>query len=207
MIRVLIVDDHAIVRSGLGQLLSTHDDIEVVGTATDGLEAAAQAKELGPDVILMDLHMPEVDGTEATRLITAAGDSRIVILTTFSDREKILAALDAGAIGYLLKDAEPEQIVNGVRAAAREESPLDPRAARAVLTARSAPAAHGLTDRERDVLILLVSGLSNKQIARRLGIAEKTVKAHLSNIIFRSIGVADRTQAALWAERNGLSQA
>jgi DNA-binding NarL/FixJ family response regulator len=206
MIRVLIVDDHAIVRSGLGQLLSTHDDIEVVGTATDGREAAAQAKELGPDVILMDLHMPEVDGTEATRLITAAGDSRIVILTTFSDREKILAALDAGAIGYLLKDAEPEQIVNGVRAAAREESPLDPRAARAVLTARSAPAAHGLTDRERDVLILLVSGLSNKQIARRLGIAEKTVKAHLSNI-FRSIGVADRTQAALWAERNGLSQA
>jgi DNA-binding NarL/FixJ family response regulator len=196
MIRVLIVDDHAIVRSGLGQLLSTHDDIEVVGTATDGREAAAQAKELGPDVILMDLHMPEVDGTEATRLITAAGDSRIVILTTFSDREKILAALDAGAIGYLLKDAEPEQIVNGVRAAAREESPLDPRAARAVLTARSAPAAHGLTDRERDVLILLVSGLSNKQIARRLGIAEKTVKAHLSNI-FRSIGVADRTQAAL----------
>ena len=207
MIRVLIVDDHAIVRSGLGQLLSTHDDIEVVGIATDGREAAAQVRELGPDVILMDLHMPEVDGTEATRLITAAGDSRIVILTTFSDREKILAALDAGAIGYLLKDAEPEQIVNGVRAAAREESPLDPRAARAVLTARSAPAAHGLTDRERDVLILLVSGLSNKQIARRLGIAEKTVKAHLSNIIFRSIGVADRTQAALWAERNGLSQA
>ena len=206
MIRVLIVDDHAIVRSGLGQLLSTHDDIEVVGTATNGREAAAQAKELGPDVILMDLHMPEVDGTEATRLITAAGGSRIVILTTFSDREKILAALDAGAIGYLLKDAEPEQIVSGVRAAAREESPLDPRAARAVLTARNAPAAHGLTDRERDVLILLVSGLSNKQIARRLGIAEKTVKAHLSNI-FRSIGVADRTQAALWAERNGLSQA
>ena len=203
MIRVLIADDHAIVRSGLGELLSTHDDIKVVGTASDGREAAARAKELRPDVILMDLHMPEVDGTEATRMISAAGDSRIVILTTFSDREKILAALDAGAIGYLLKDAEPEQIVAGVRAAAREESPLDPRAASALLKARVAPVEHGLTERERDVLVLLVSGLSNKQIARRLGIAEKTVKAHLSNI-FRSIGVADRTQAALWAERHGL---
>jgi DNA-binding NarL/FixJ family response regulator len=204
MIRVLIVDDHAIVRSGLEELLANYADITVVGTAGDGEEAVEQTHKLEPDVVLMDLDMPAMDGTEATARIIPSSSAKVVVLTTFSDRERILGALDAGAIGYLLKDSEPEQIVDGIRAAAREESPLDPRAASRLLEARrrSSPVQE-LTDREREVLELLASGLSNKQIGRRLGIAEKTVKAHLSNV-FRTIDVQDRTQAALWAERHGL---
>ena len=203
MIRVLIVDDHAIVRSGLEELLANYPDITVVGTAVDGAEAVEQTDKLEPDVVLMDLDMPTMDGTEATARIAPSSGAKVVVLTTFSDRERILGALDAGAIGYLLKDSEPEQIVDGIRAAAREEAPLDPRAASRLLEARRRPGpAQELTDREREVLELLASGLSNKQIGRRLGIAEKTVKAHLSNV-FRTIDVQDRTQAALWAERHG----
>jgi DNA-binding NarL/FixJ family response regulator len=152
----------------------------------------------------MDLDMPRVDGIEATRRITAefAGIA-VLVLTSFSDRTRILGALDAGACGYLLKDAASDEVAEGIRAAARGESPLDPRAARTILNARAEPDSLGaLSEREREVLALLGEGLPNKLIARRLQITEKTVKSHLTRI-FRELGVTDRTQAALWAERHG----
>jgi DNA-binding NarL/FixJ family response regulator len=153
----------------------------------------------------MDLEMPGVDGVEATRRVArVAPGARVVALTSFSDRERILRVLDAGAVGYLLKDADPADLERGIRAAARGESPLDPRAAGAVLGARARPdPAADLSSREREVLALVVAGHPNKVIARRLGISEKTVKAHLTSV-FRTLGVTDRTQAALWAERHGL---
>jgi DNA-binding NarL/FixJ family response regulator len=205
VIRVLVAEDHAVVRAGLEQLLAGAEDIEVVGTAANGEEAVELTRERHPDVVLMDLVMPGVDGIEATRrILELDGGARVVVLTSFSDRNAIMDALDAGAIGYLLKDAEPEELVRGIRAAARGESPLDPKAAREVLSARTerAPSAE-LSPREREVLVLLASGLPNKLIAQRLGISEKTVKAHLTHV-FGQIGVTDRTQAALWAQREGL---
>jgi DNA-binding NarL/FixJ family response regulator len=204
---VLIADDHAVVRAGLAQLLRTFDGVELVGTAVDGAEAVSLCEELSPDVVLMDLEMPTVDGIEATRRIRAAHpDVAVVVLTSFSDRERILGALDAGAAGYLLKDAEPEELARAIEAAARGESPLDPKAARAVLSARRAHApAEALSEREREVLAMVGEGLPNKLIAQRLGISEKTVKAHLTNV-YRQIGVTDRTQAALWAQRNGVTR-
>jgi DNA-binding NarL/FixJ family response regulator len=204
-IRILLADDHDVVRRGLTALLDGTDGFAVVGAAADGDEAVALAGEHRPDVVLMDLSMPGVDGIEATRrLMAERPESRVVVLTSFSDRERILDALDAGAVGYLLKDAEPDELLRGIAAAARGESPLAPKAAKAVLTARaeSRPAAE-LTAREQEVLALLAEGLANKQIARRLGIAEKTVKAHLTSV-FQSIGVTDRTQAALWARSHGI---
>jgi len=205
MIRVVLVDDHAIVRNGLAQLLEAAEDIEVVGMAADGAEAQMVVHEMKPDVVLMDLQMPVVDGVTATRGIVESGSAaQVVVLTSYSDGERIVAALDAGAMGYLLKDAEPEDLLQGVRAVARGESPIHPRAARQLLAARShAPSGSSvqLTPREAEVLGLVRTGLANKQIARRLGISERTVKAHLTST-FQRIGVADRTQAALWAERN-----
>jgi DNA-binding NarL/FixJ family response regulator len=204
-IRVLVVDDHAVVRAGLEQMLANFGDVEVVGSAGGGEEAVELAAGATPDVVLMDLSMPDVDGIEATRRIAERVPSaRVVIFTSFSERDRILAAIDAGAIGYLLKDADPEEVHRGLQAAARGESPLASKVAQAVVSARieSRPARE-LTDREREVLVLVASGLANKQIARRLGIAEKTVKTHLTNL-FQRIGVVDRTQAALWAERHGL---
>ena len=204
-IRVLLADDHDVVRRGLTALLDGATGFAVVGAASDGEEAVALAAAHEPDVVLMDLSMPGVDGIEATRRLTAAQpEARVVVLTSFSDRERILDALDAGAVGYLLKDAEPDELLRGIEAAARGESPLDPKAARAVLTARAEgrPTTE-LTAREQEVLALLAQGLANKQIARRLGIAEKTVKAHLTSV-FQRIGVTDRTQAALWAQRQGI---
>lgn len=208
MIRLLIADDHAVVRTGLRELVGTFEDVELVGAAANGEEAVALCAEREPDVVLMDLEMPVLDGTEATRRITEAHPGiAVVVLTSFSDRDQILRALDAGAIGYLLKDAEPDELEKAVRAAARGEAPLDPRAGRALLSARSAGSPlDTLSDRERQVLAMVVQGLSNKLIARELEISEKTVKAHLTSV-FRSIGVTDRTQAALWAERNGLRRA
>jgi DNA-binding NarL/FixJ family response regulator len=210
MITVVLVDDHALVRRGLEQLLSADPDIDVVGTASDGEEAVAVTLEMRPDVVLMDLQMPKLDGVEATRRIVREYPEdesvQVVVLTSFSDTERIVAALDAGAVGYLLKDTEPEELLHGVRAAARGESPLHPRAARQLLTARSKqpPAVTvDLTRRETEVLGLVRQGLANKQIARRLGISERTVKAHLTST-FQRIGVTDRTQAALWAERQGI---
>ena len=205
MIRVLLAEDHAVVRAGLEQLLDRAADIEVVGAAADGAEAVELTGAFGPDVILMDLSMPVMDGIEATkRILDADPEARVVVLTSMTDRERILGALDAGALGYLLKDAEPDELFRGIRAAAQGDAPLDPRAARELLTARASDRPEtGLTERERAVLALVGSGMPNKVIALRLGISEKTVKAHLTNI-FQRIGVADRTQAALWGQRNGL---
>jgi DNA-binding NarL/FixJ family response regulator len=206
MIRVVVVDDHELVRAGLAELLGSDGDIEVVATAGDGEEAVAAVAEHRPQVVLMDLSMPGVDGMEATRRITAADPEALVVaLTSFSGAPQVLGALDAGAVGYLLKDAAPDDLRNGVRAAARGESPLSPKAARALVASRSSGAgpAVDLSPREREVLGCVAKGLPNKLIARRLEISEKTVKAHLTSI-YQQIGVTDRTQAALWAQRNGL---
>jgi DNA-binding NarL/FixJ family response regulator len=203
-IRVVLVDDHAVVRTGLAQLLGGAGDIEVVGQAGDGAEALDRVRETRPDVVLMDLQMPRVDGVEATRRIVAEElGAEVVVLTSFSDSARIVAALDAGAVGYLLKDADPEEVLDGVRAVSRGESPLHPKVARELLTSREqTPSADvALTPREAEVLGLVKAGLANKQIARRLEISERTVKAHLTSV-FQRIGVADRTQAALWAERH-----
>jgi DNA-binding NarL/FixJ family response regulator len=157
-------------------------------------------------VVLMDLDMPRMDGIEATRRVLEDHPrTAVLVLTSFSDRPRILGAIEAGACGYLLKDVDAEEVAEGIRAAARGESPIDPRAARAIISARAQPdPAAALSARESEVLALLVEGLPNKLIARRLEISEKTVKTHLTSI-FRSLGVTDRTQAALWAERNGFT--
>jgi DNA-binding NarL/FixJ family response regulator len=205
MISLVIADDHKVVRTGLEQLIDTFDDVQLVGTGVNGEEALRLCVSLTPNVALLDLEMPEMDGIEATRRIKAqVPETRVVLFTSFSDRDRIMQALEAGAIGYLLKDADPDELHRGILAAARGESPLAPKAAAEVIAARTtAPPAGDLSERERQVLVLAASGLANKQIARKLGISEKTVKGHLTRI-FQSIGVADRTQAALWAERNGL---
>jgi DNA-binding NarL/FixJ family response regulator len=204
-LRVVLVDDHAVVRRGLADLLASAPDLDVVGTAADGSEAGAVVRETRPDVVVMDLQMPGTDGVEATRAILAENpDVQVLVLTSFSDSDRIIAALDAGAVGYLLKDADPDDVIEGVRAVGRGESPLHPKAARELLLSRTRPTDKAtLTPREADVLRLVRQGLANKQIARRLGISERTVKAHLTSV-FQRIGVADRTQAALWAERHGL---
>jgi DNA-binding NarL/FixJ family response regulator len=204
MIRVLLADDHGLVRDGLGRLLSSVPDIEVVAAAANGAEAVQLAREHRPDVILMDLRMPGMDGSEATRrLLEDDPAAQVVILTSFSERDEILTALDAGAIGYLLKDAEPDELIRGVRAAAHGESPLAPKAARELLGSRGSAPGSDLTDREREVLRLVTRGLPNKLIARELGISEKTVKAHLTTV-FQRIGVTDRVQAAMWARDHNI---
>lgn len=201
MIRVLVVDDHAMVRTGLVAMLAADGDIEVVAQAADGRAAVAEALSSTPDVVLMDLSMPVVDGVEATRSVMAALPStRIVVLTTFADQERVRRAVAAGAVGYQLKDAEPATLRDAVRAAAQGHVPLDPRVAGALLPRVSDPAGM-LSPREREVLLLVTEGLANKQIAQTLNIAERTVKAHLGNV-FRHIGVVDRTSAAMWARDN-----
>jgi DNA-binding NarL/FixJ family response regulator len=204
VIRVLLAEDHAIVRSGLERLLGTMTDIEVVAGAADGEQAVGLAAEHRPDVVLMDVSMPNMDGIEATRRILEQDDEvQVVVLTSISDRAKIEAALDAGAIGYLLKDAEPDEVIRGIRAAARGESPIAPKAARTLLAAREQRPELQLSERELEVLRCVAEGLPNKVIARRLEISEKTVKAHLTRV-YHQIGVTDRTQAALWARERGL---
>lgn len=204
MIRLLIAEDHAMVRAGLEELLSDVEDFEIAGAAANGEEAITLAAETSPDVVLIDLAMPIIDGIEATRRMLAADPGlRIVVLTAFSDRERILRALDAGALGYLLKDTEPEELFASIRAAARGDAPLAPKAARAVLAERASQRSVELSDREKEVLSLVAAGLANKVIAQRLEISEKTVKAHLTRV-FERIGVSDRTQAALWAQRQGI---
>ncbi|MEA2242292.1 MAG: hypothetical protein QOD24_1848 [Solirubrobacteraceae bacterium] len=205
MIRVLIAEDHGVVRAGLVQLLMNATDMEVVGAASDGSEAVTLTASTAPDVVLMDLSMPELDGIAATEAIRAtAPEVRVVILTSFSDPARILSALDAGAVGYLLKDSDPDELYRAVRAAARGESPLAPKAATTLLAARAArPRGADLSARERDVLVLLAQGNPNKAIGRQLGISEKTVKSHMTRIL-NALDVADRTQAALWARRHGV---
>jgi len=201
-IRVVLVDDHAVIRAGLQQLLGGTEDIEVVGQAENGAQALEVVRALRPDVVLMDLQMPGVDGVTATRNIMAEHlGTDVLVLTSYSDGERIVGALDAGAVGYLLKDADPDDVLEGIRAVSRGESPIHPKAARALLGSRSGNHHVQLTTREAEVLGLVREGLANKQIARRLEISERTVKAHLTSA-FARIGVSDRTQAALWAERN-----
>lgn len=203
MIRVLLVDDHKLVRAGVTTLLQSDPDISVVGEARNGREALTVVEGTEPDVVLMDLSMPEMDGVEATRAVMASRPgTRVLVLTSFSDRERVKEVLAAGAIGYVLKDSEPADLLAAVHAAARGHVPIDPRVASALLPATGAPgAADGLSPRETEVLRLVAQGLANKQIARALGITERTVKAHLGRV-FREIGVLDRTSAALWARDN-----
>jgi len=203
-IRVVLVDDHAVIRAGLSQLLAGTEDIVVVGEAESGTTALDVVRRLRPDVVLMDLQMAGGDGVVATRRIVQEGlGADVLVLTSFSDSERIVAAVDAGAVGYLLKDADPDDVLQGIRAVSRGESPIHPKAARTLLGRRGPSAPVQLTSRETEILRLVKDGLANKQIARRLEISERTVKAHLTSA-FSRIGVADRTQAALWAERNGL---
>jgi DNA-binding NarL/FixJ family response regulator len=220
MITLALADDHRVVRLGLEALVGTFGDVELVGSASGGAEAIELCRAKTPDVLLLDMSMPDVDGVMVARALRDDGvPTRVVIFTSFSDRDGIVRALDAGAIGYLLKDAEPREIHEAVQAASRGEAPLTPKAAMELLRQRQPVGLHtgnhgaqaarqqvDLTDRERQVLGLLASGMANKQIARRLGISEKTVKGHLTNL-FQRIGVSDRTQAALWAERTGALQA
>jgi DNA-binding NarL/FixJ family response regulator len=199
--RVLLVDDHRLVRAGLRSLLSSAADIEVVGEAEDGARALELAAATSPDVVLMDLSMPVLDGVAATRqLVADRPDVRVVVLTSFSDRDRVRDALRAGAIGYVLKDCTPEELLSAVRAAAQGHAPLDPRVAGALLPSSAAPA-DLLSERETQVLRLVSKGLANKQIGRELGITERTVKVHLGNV-FRRIGVGDRTSAAMWAREH-----
>lgn len=206
MIRVAVADDHAIVLAGVVRVLATAKDIEVVAFARDGNDAVRIGDEHRPDVFLMDLEMPIRNGIDATReLGRVAPETRVVVLTVFSDRPRILAALDAGAVGYMLKDADPIELVNGVRAAAAGGSPLAPLAASALIGERRSDGREdSLTPREREIVALVGDGYSNKRIAATLGLSEKTVKAHLTSA-FRRLGVFDRTQAALWAQRAGLT--
>jgi DNA-binding NarL/FixJ family response regulator len=204
MIRVLAADDHPLARAGLEQLLGALDGVTLVGTAAGGAEAVRLTVEREPDVVLMDLEMPGMDGIEATReLLALRPGTAVVVLTSFSDRERIVAALDAGALGYLLKDVQPDELARAIAAAAGGQSPLDPRAARELLAERRVAGGPQLSTREEEVLALLAEGLPNKLIARRLEISERTVKGHLTHI-FERIGVTDRTQAALWARERGV---
>ena len=203
MIKVIVADDHAIVRHGLAQLFATTSDIELVAVAENGAQAVALAEEHKPDIVLMDLSMPVLDGVDATAQIVASSSAaRVVVLTSFGDESRILDALNAGASGYLLKHTDPDALIEAIRAAYAGDAPLDPRAGRVLMEQgrRRQPAAD-LTKRELEVLRLVGQGLANKQIARRLGITERTVKAHLTSV-FQRLGVTDRVQAALWVQQN-----
>ena len=205
-IRVLIADDHAVVREGLRTFLQLQDGIDVVGEAPDGEAAVAEAERLAPDVVLMDLSMPRLDGAGAMRELRRRGSAaRVIVLTSFVDERRLLPALQAGAAGYLLKDVAPAELARAIRAAHDGDALLDPGVAARLLDAMArAPApATELTARETEVLALIVRGRANKVIARELGISEKTVKAHVGRVLAK-LGVADRTQAALLAVRTGL---
>jgi DNA-binding NarL/FixJ family response regulator len=210
VIRVLIVDDHAVVREGLRTFLQLQDGLEVVGEAADGLQALEGAEALRPDVILMDLVMPKLDGVGAMRQLRArVPDSRVIVLTSFLDDERLLPAIEAGAAGYVLKDVEPAELARAIRAAYAGEAIIAPSAAARLLQAiadRPRPVAvepERLTRREREVLTLIAGGRSNKRIAFELGISEKTVKTHVGHVLAK-LGVTDRTQAAVLAVREGL---
>ena len=205
-IRVLIADDHAVVREGLRTFLDLRDGNEVVGEAADGEAAVAETERLEPDVVLMDLAMPRLDGAGAMRELRRRGSPvRVIVLTSLADEARLLPALQAGAAGYLLKDVAPQELARAIRAAHDGEALLDPGVAARLLDAMArAPApATELTAREHEVLALIVGGRANKVIARELGISEKTVKAHVGRVLAK-LGVADRTQAALLAVRTGL---
>jgi len=209
-IRVLLVDDHAVVREGLRNFLALQDGLEIVGEASDGNEAIEQAQRLGPDVILMDLVMPGLDGIGAMRqLRVRVPGSRVIVLTSFLEDERVLPAIQAGAAGYLLKNVAPAELARAIRAAHAGEAIIDPTAAARLMHAIADDARprieqpERLTRRERDVLELIARGQSNKRIAFELGISEKTVKTHVGHLLAK-LGVSDRTQAALMAVEEGL---
>ena len=219
-IRVLLVDDHAMVRRGMRDFLGLHDDIEIVGEAADGAEAVDRALELGPDIVVMDLMMPGLDGIEATSRIKAARpEIEIVALTSFIEEARVVAAIEAGASGFLLKDAEADELAAAIRAAAAGEVHLDPAVASIVARrmrdgGRASGGGNGggngggiaaLTARERDVLARVARGLPNRRIAEDLGITERTARTHVSNILAK-LGLASRTQAALLAVQHGLDR-
>lgn len=211
-IRVLIVDDHAIVRKGIRALLSEADGFEVVGEAGNGQAAVLAAQETQPDVILMDLLMPGMDGIEATRQITnRQPQTHVLVLTSFAADNKVFPAIKAGAVGYLLKDSSPDELVRAIRQVHRGEPALHPTIARKLLQeiARPAelqPAPEALTEREMTVLRLIAQGLSNQEIAGRIAVSEPTVRTHVSRILGK-LHLANRTQAALYAVREGLTEA
>jgi len=208
-ITVLICDDHRVVRDGLRRFLELHDDLDVVGEAATGAEAVTLVSDTLPDVVLMDLVMPDTDGIEATRVIREISPStRVLVLTSFATDEKVFPAIKAGAAGYLLKDVEPDDLAEAIRTVHAGEALLHPRVAAKVMRELSdAPSSEsrpgGLTDREVEVLRLVARGMANKQIASELGVALKTVKTHVSNVLMK-LHLADRTQAALYAVREGI---
>jgi NarL family two-component system response regulator LiaR len=208
-IRVLVADDHAVVREGLRTFLSLQEGIEVCGEAADGEAAVREAELRRPDVILMDLVMPRLDGVGAMReLRRRLPEARVIVLTSYAEDDRLLPAIRAGAAGYLLKDAEPREIARAVRAAHAGEALLDPAIAARLVAAIAQPAGtppvRRLTPREREVLGLIGRGMPNKRIARELGVSEKTVKTHVGHVLAK-LGVTDRTQAALHAVREGLA--
>jgi DNA-binding NarL/FixJ family response regulator len=215
VIRVLVVDDHVVVREGLRGFLDGEADLEVVGEAGDGRQAIAELARLDshgrrPEVVLMDLEMSPIDGIEATRLLRDRYDDvEIVVLTSFGDEGRVHAALEAGASGYILKDADAHEIAAAVRAAHRGELQLDPAIARRLVASLATPRlpdlASRLTEREREILRLVATGKSNNEIAAELVISERTARTHVSNIL-RKLGLVSRTQAALWAVREGLGE-
>ncbi|HDR6217141.1 response regulator [Bacillus cereus] len=212
-IKVLLVDDHTVVLKGLAFFLSTQEDLELVGEANNGKEALVKVGETNPDVILMDLYMPEMDGVEATTYIKKEYPNvKVIVLTSFSDQAHVLPALRAGASGYILKDVEPDQLVEAIRSAYKGNIQLHPDIANALLSQtlpveekeeESSIQVDVLTARENEVLQLLAKGMSNKEIASVLVITEKTVKAHVSSILSK-LNLSDRTQAALYAVKNGI---
>jgi NarL family two-component system response regulator LiaR len=209
-IRILIVDDHDIVREGQRALIESEPGMELVGEAKDGIEAVDLASRLQPDVILMDLHMPKKDGIEATTEIKCENpESRILVLTSFNDDEKVYAAIKAGAMGFLLKDSSPQKILKAIRKVYQGETSIGPRIAQKLMreiqrTSDSPPTEEPLTIREMEVIKLIAEGLSNQEIAERLVISERTVRTHVTNILGK-LHLANRTQAALYALREGLA--
>ncbi len=208
-VKLFLVDDHKVVRSGIKALGETEPSLEVIGEASDGREAVAKVSQKSPDVILMDLVMPEMDGVEATkRIIEDKPEGKILILTSFSEEERIIQAIKAGATGYLIKDASPDELVGAIRDVHRGESTLDPKVAGTVLRSmqnEEEDSSEDLTEREVEVLELVAEGLPNDDIAEKLYISERTVRSHVSNILGK-LGLANRTQAALYAVRQGIAE-
>lgn len=208
-IKVLLVDDHQVVRRGLRTFLEVQDDIEVVGEASDGAEGVARAEELAPDVILMDVKMPGMDGIDALRKLRALDNpARVLVVTSFTEQRTVVPALRAGAAGYVYKDVDPDALAGAIRSVHAGHILLQPEVADALLSQEEANSGQGrgssLTEREKEVLGLIADGRSNREIARALVLSEKTVKTHVSNILMK-LDLADRTQAALWAVRHGVT--
>ena len=209
-IRILIADDHAIVREGLRALLATEPDLELVAEATDGIQAVTKARAFKPDVILLDLMMPRMDGVEAiTEIKKDWQEAHIIVLTSFSDDEKVFSAIRSGALGYLLKDSSPQDLLNAIHTVAKGEGFLSPSIASKVMREinqppKLPPTKDPLTERENEILQLVAQGLTNDQIAERLVVSERTVRTHVSNILAK-LQLANRTQAALYALKEGLA--